>query len=108
MARVKQDGMILTNGDGSCILVRAHDDELPAIVERAREWAAEEGFVLTDPDCVRVQWIRAVPCPSREHSHEGWDCGFRGGVYYMPSRVSRGAFRGVLADIAYEGSETHA
>lgn len=101
MARVKQDGMILTNPDGNCILVRAHGDELPVVLGRAREWAAEEGYVLTDPEGVRIQWIRAVPCPPREHGHDGWDCDIRGGVFYMPSRASRGAFQGVLADVSY-------
>ena len=106
MTRVKQDGMILTNQDGNCILVRADGDELPAVLERAGEWAAEEGYVLTDPLPSRLEWIRAVPCPPREHSHDGWDCDIRGGVYYMPSRASSGAFQGVLADISYTGEGT--
>jgi hypothetical protein len=105
VSRAKQDGMILTNPDGNCILVRADGDELPAVLERARKWAAEEGYVLTDPDNVRLEWIRAVPCPPRDHGHDGWDCDIRGGVYYMPSRASRGAFRGVLADVSYRAAE---
>ena len=105
MSRVKQDGMILANPDGNCILVRADGDELPVIVKRAAEWAAEEGYVLTDPSSVRLEWLRAIPWPPREHSHDGWDCDIRRGVFYMPSRASRGAFRGVLADITYRERE---
>ena len=104
MSKVKQDGMILTNPDGNCILVRADGDELPAVVDRAREWAAEEGYVLTDPSSVRLQWIRAVPCPEREHSHDGWECNSGPGTFYIPCREGRGAFRGVLADISYPPS----
>ena len=74
--------------------VRAFADELQRL--------HDEGYVLTDPASVRLEWIRAVPCPPREHSHDGWDCDIRSGVYYMPSRASRGAFQGVLADVAYK------
>ena len=96
---MKRDGMILNNSDGNCILVRG--DDLPETLERAKEWAAEEGYVLTSPDEVRLQWIRAVPCPVREHSHDGWECDRGPGTFYIPTRAGRGAFRGVLADLTY-------
>jgi hypothetical protein len=102
MPRVKQDGLILNGLDGTCILVRG--DSLPEAVERAREWAAEEDYVLTDPAAVRLEWIRRVPCPPRNHGHDGWDCPNApdGGSWYSPSRgPGRGAFRGVLAEITH-------
>lgn len=101
----KQDGLILTSEDGHCILVRADGDGLTVVLARAREWAAEEGYELTGPDRVELQWIRAVPCPEREHAHDGWLCGRGPGVFYMPARPGRGAFRGVLADITYAGGQ---
>jgi hypothetical protein len=101
---MKPDGLILSNEDGGCILVRANGDALPVVVDRAREWAAEEGYVLTNSSEVRLQWIRAVPCPEREHSHEGWHCGRGPGTFYIPCAPGRGAFQGVLADIAAAGS----
>lgn len=104
MARVKQDGMILDGLDGWRILVRG--ESLPEALERAREWAAEDGYVLTDPDDVRLQWIRAVPCPEREHSHEGWACERGPGIFYLPTRAGRGAFRGILADIVRRPADT--
>lgn len=101
--RTKPDGLILGNEDGSCILVRGDGDALPVVLARARQWAAEEGYALTDPSQVRLQWIRAVPCPEREHSHQGWLCGRGPGTFYLPSAPGRGAFQGVLADIATAG-----
>jgi|ERR1035441_4372200 hypothetical protein len=100
MPRVKRDGLILNGLDGNFILVRG--DSLPEVVERAHEWAAEEGYALTDPDAVRLEWIRSVPCPPREHTHDGWNCDINplgGGSWYSPCRGGRGAFRGALADI---------
>ena len=103
MPRVKKDGLILNGLDGNCILVRG--DSLPEVVERAREWAAEDGYVLADPGAVRLQWIRAVPCPPQDHGHDGYDCpnSLPGGFWYSPSRPGRGAFRGALADITQGG-----
>jgi hypothetical protein len=108
MPRVKRDGLILNGLDGACILVRGDGDSLPEAVERAREWAAEKGYVLTDPDAVTLEWIRAVPCPPRDHGHDGWDCPnvHSGGVWYSPCRPGRGAFRGVLADITHIANST--
>jgi hypothetical protein len=97
--RVKQDGMILDGPDSRCILVRG--TSLTEALGRAREWAAEDGYVLSDPGSARLQWIRAVPCPDREHSHDGWECDRRPGVTYLPTRAGRGAFQGILADVTY-------
>lgn len=105
MPRTKRDGLILTNEDGNCILVRADGDELPAVLERASKWADEEGYVLTAPAQVRLQWIRAVPCPEREHSHQGWLCDRGPGTTWMPCRKGRGAFQGVLADVTLNTDE---
>lgn len=99
MARTRRDGLILDGPDGRCILVRG--TSLPEALARAREWAAEDGYALTAPDDVRLQWIRAVPCPPREHSHDGWPCDLGPGAFYQPGRPGRGAFQGILADLAY-------
>jgi hypothetical protein len=100
-AAAKRDGLILDGLDGRCILVRG--TSLPETLERAREWAAEEGYVLAAPEDVRLQWIRAIPCQDREHSHDGWECDRRPGVSYLPARAGRGAFQGILADIVLGG-----
>jgi hypothetical protein len=100
MARIKRDGLILDGPDGRCILVRG--TSLPEALDRARDWAAEDGYALTAADDVRLQWIRAVPCPPREHSHDGWICNLGPGVFYLPGRPGPGAFQGILADLAYQ------
>lgn len=92
-----RDGLILDGRDGKCILVRG--DTLPEALERARDWAAEEGYVLTDPPRVQLEWIRALPCLPRAHTHDGWPCDQRGGSFYLPGMPGRGAFRGILADL---------
>jgi hypothetical protein len=102
MARIKRDGLILNGPDGRCILVRG--TSLPDSLDRAREWAAEDGYMLTAPGDVRLQWFRAVPCPPHEHSHDGWICDLGPGVMYLPGRPGRGAFQGILADLARQPS----
>jgi hypothetical protein len=101
--RIKQDGVILDGPDGRCILVRG--TSLPEALGNAREWAAEAGYVLTAPDDVRLEWIRAIPCPPGEHSHDGWVCDWGpGGVSYLPCRAGRGAFQGILAGLSLPAS----
>jgi hypothetical protein len=104
MAKTRRDGLILDGPDGRCILVRG--TSLSEALDRARQWAAEDGYVLTAPGDVRLQWIRAVPCPPREHSHDGWTCDRGPGVFYLPGMPGRGAFQGILADLAYQASPT--
>ena len=99
MTRTKRDGVILDGPAGRCILVRG--TSLPEALESARQWAAEEGYALAGPEDVRLQWIRAVPCPPREHTHDGWVCNLGPGVFYLPARAGRGAFQGILAALAH-------
>lgn len=96
--QARRDGLILFNPDGRCIMVRG--ESLPEALERAREWAGEEGYELTDPLSVHLEWIRAVPCPPHEHGHDDWRCPQRRGSVYLVGRPGPGAFRGIFADLA--------
>jgi hypothetical protein len=88
--------------DGSLLLVRAATlSALPEALEIAHAEAAGDDYVITYPDAVGLQWIRAIPCRWEGHEMEGWWCEGRQRCHYIESRAGRGAFSGAFVEITY-------
>ena len=97
---------ILSGDDGTILLVRGQT--VAEVIDTAHGEAAGDGYVLTAPEAVVLEWIRAVPCANRSSGgHEfdgagGWcDGGMR--CHYIGAQPGPGAFRGAFIDLTYEG-----
>lgn len=93
---------ILHSDDGPRIMVRA--STLAEALETAHDEAAGEDLVVCDPESVRLEWIRAIPCAPRSsggHELDGWWCEGDFRCHYVPGKPGPGAFRGAFADLNY-------
>jgi hypothetical protein len=92
--------VILSGEDGSWLLVRG--DSLPEVLAQAHAEAASDDYVLTEPEMVRLGWLRAVPCRPGPHEIDGCCCeGDRPGTHYIDSAPGSGAFQGATVEITF-------
>jgi hypothetical protein len=96
---------LLSSEDGTVLMVRGKT--LDDVLATAHEEAAADDYVLTDPDDVRMAWLRKIPCPGTEHETDGglgMPCdGIKGGFHVIESKPGRGAIRGAIVDVMFAG-----
>jgi hypothetical protein len=84
-------------GENGCAYLVRGDDPEEIFRLAADEAYSDERIVLTEPDEVRIVWLRAIPC-----TRHNCDFGNHAAHYVEATPRSRGAFQGAFIEVIDE------